>query len=67
MNRMGAPRMILIRGKGGNAKSMLSALRANVAGENHAFVSETVFDKKGEYEIEKKKPKGKYRQIKREQ
>ena len=43
LNIMTVPRMIVIQGQGGNAKSVLSALRHNVAGGNHAFVSPTVF------------------------
>lgn len=52
LNLMRVPRMIFVRGTGGNAKSMISALRHNVAGGNHFFVSPTVFTKPDEFRVQ---------------
>lgn len=52
LNIMVVPKQIFVRGVGGNAKSMVSALRHNVAGGNHSFVSSTVFDKPDEFRIQ---------------
>lgn len=40
---------VFLRGKGGNAKSMLATLRHNVAGGNHFYVSSTDFTKPDEF------------------